>query len=139
MPRQKWPRMKTYAILCVALCIAAAACGRSLSPPTLAPLPFPTDTLRVERVAEGVWHRYLYAPGGPWAIHVLDVNLSRCNEIVAVKGADSATGLTKTTELLEWLDGQTKRNLVITFGGGVNEVMREMIAASGLGVPRVPR
>ena len=30
-----------------------------------------------------------------------------------------------TAELLEWLDSQTKRNLVITFGGGVNEVMRE--------------
>ena len=34
---------------------------------------------------------------------------------------------------------QTKRNLVITFGGGVNEVMREQVAAAGLGVPRVPR
>ncbi|WP_197375377.1 acyl-CoA dehydrogenase FadE29 [Mycolicibacterium baixiangningiae] len=44
-----------------------------------------------------------------------------------------------TAELLRWLDSQTKRNLVITFGGGVNEVMREMIAASGLKVPRVPR
>ena len=44
-----------------------------------------------------------------------------------------------TAELLHWLDQQTKRNLVITFGGGVNEVMREMIAASGLKVPRVPR
>jgi len=44
-----------------------------------------------------------------------------------------------TAELLIWLDSQTKRNLVITFGGGVNEVMREMIAASGLKVPRVPR
>ncbi|MBS1692112.1 MAG: acyl-CoA dehydrogenase family protein [Actinobacteria bacterium] len=45
----------------------------------------------------------------------------------------------ETAELLTWLDQQTKRNLVITFGGGVNEVMREMIAASGLKVPRVPR
>jgi len=44
-----------------------------------------------------------------------------------------------TAELLSWLDSQTKRNLVITFGGGVNEVMREMIAATGLKVPRVPR
>ncbi|WP_422744502.1 acyl-CoA dehydrogenase FadE29 [Mycobacterium sp. WMMD1722] len=44
-----------------------------------------------------------------------------------------------TAELLRWLDSQTKRNLVITFGGGVNEVMREMIAAAGLKVPRVPR
>jgi alkylation response protein AidB-like acyl-CoA dehydrogenase len=57
-------------------------------------------------------------------------------EIVGKYGnpAEPATG-----ELLEWLDSQTKRNLVITFGGGVNEVMREMIAASGLNVPRVPR
>lgn len=44
-----------------------------------------------------------------------------------------------TAHLLDWLDKMTKRNLVITFGGGVNEVMREMIAASGLRVPRVPR
>ncbi len=45
----------------------------------------------------------------------------------------------RTAELLEWLDSQTKRNLVITFGGGVNEVMREQVVASGLKVPRVPR
>lgn len=44
-----------------------------------------------------------------------------------------------TAELMGWLDSQTKRNLVITFGGGVNEVMREQVAAAGLGVPRVPR
>ncbi|MBV8350087.1 MAG: acyl-CoA dehydrogenase family protein [Mycolicibacterium sp.] len=44
-----------------------------------------------------------------------------------------------TKDLLGWLDTQTKRNLVITFGGGVNEVMREMVAAAGLKVPRVPR
>lgn len=45
----------------------------------------------------------------------------------------------ETSELLDWLDSQTKRNLVITFGGGVNEVMREQVAAAGLKVPRVPR
>jgi len=57
-------------------------------------------------------------------------------EVVALYGnpADPDTG-----ELLDWLDKMTKRNLVITFGGGVNEVMREMIAAFGLGVPRVTR
>src|SRR5690625_686025 len=57
-------------------------------------------------------------------------------EIVGGYGnpADPATG-----EVLEWLDVQTKRNLVITFGGGVNEVMRETIASAGLRVPRVPR
>lgn len=44
-----------------------------------------------------------------------------------------------TRALLEWLDMHAKRNLVITFGGGVNEVMRELIATAGLGMPRVPR
>ena len=44
-----------------------------------------------------------------------------------------------TGKLMDWLDKQVKRNLVITFGGGVNEVMRELIATSGLGLPRVIR
>jgi len=44
-----------------------------------------------------------------------------------------------TAELLTWLDVQAKRNLVLTFGGGVNEIQREIIAAAGLGLPRVPR
>jgi 3-oxo-4-pregnene-20-carboxyl-CoA dehydrogenase beta subunit len=56
-----------------------------------------------------------------------------------IVGAHGNAAEPDTAELLKWLDSQTKRNLVITFGGGVNEVMREMIAASGLKVPRVPR
>ncbi|GAA3029574.1 hypothetical protein GCM10010528_08860 [Gordonia defluvii] len=44
-----------------------------------------------------------------------------------------------TAELVDWLDVQEKRNVVITFGGGVNEVMRDMIATAGLGLPRAPR
>ncbi|MGC5163776.1 acyl-CoA dehydrogenase family protein [Rhodococcus sp. DT1] len=46
---------------------------------------------------------------------------------------------TDTADLLRWLDMMAKRNVVITFGGGVNEVMRELIATAGLGMPRVPR
>jgi alkylation response protein AidB-like acyl-CoA dehydrogenase len=48
--------------------------------------------------------------------------------------ADQDTG-----ELLDWLDVQVKRNTVLTFGGGVNEIQRELIATMGLGLPRVPR
>jgi alkylation response protein AidB-like acyl-CoA dehydrogenase len=44
-----------------------------------------------------------------------------------------------TAELLRWLDVQAKRNTVLTFGGGVNEIQRELIATAGLGLPRVPR
>jgi 3-oxo-4-pregnene-20-carboxyl-CoA dehydrogenase beta subunit len=45
----------------------------------------------------------------------------------------------ETGTLMEYLDGQKKRNLVLTFGGGVQEVQRELIAMFGLGLPRVPR
>jgi alkylation response protein AidB-like acyl-CoA dehydrogenase len=46
---------------------------------------------------------------------------------------------TDTATLMRWLDIQAKRNTVLTFGGGVNEVQRELIATAGLGLPRVPR
>jgi alkylation response protein AidB-like acyl-CoA dehydrogenase len=45
----------------------------------------------------------------------------------------------QTAELARWLDVQNKRNTVMTFGGGVNEVQRELIATAGLKLPRVPR
>ncbi|RNL64797.1 acyl-CoA dehydrogenase [Nocardioides marmoriginsengisoli] len=44
-----------------------------------------------------------------------------------------------TATLLHSLDATSKRNLVLTFGGGVNEVQRELIAMFGLGLPKVPR
>ena len=57
-------------------------------------------------------------------------------EVVGVHGdpADPETG-----ELMHWLDLQSKRTLVLTFGGGVNEVQRELIAQFGLNLPRVLR
>jgi alkylation response protein AidB-like acyl-CoA dehydrogenase len=57
-------------------------------------------------------------------------------EIVARHGdpADKATA-----DLTRWLDIQSKRNTVLTFGGGVNEIQRELIATVGLSLPRVPR
>lgn len=45
----------------------------------------------------------------------------------------------ETAYLLDYLDRTSKRNLVLTFGGGVNEVQRELICMFGLGLPRVPR
>ena len=58
------------------------------------------------------------------------------SELVATYGdpADPETG-----RLMSWLDSHAKRNLVLTFGGGVNEVQRELVAMNGLGLPRVPR
>jgi 3-oxo-4-pregnene-20-carboxyl-CoA dehydrogenase beta subunit len=44
-----------------------------------------------------------------------------------------------TAELMQWLDVQAKRHTVLTFGGGVDEIQRELIVTAGLGMPRVPR
>ena len=56
---------------------------------------------------------------------------------VVGRHGDPADG--PTAELMTWLDVQGRRNLVLTFGGGVNEVQRELIATAGLRLPRVPR
>ncbi|WP_230973479.1 acyl-CoA dehydrogenase [Aeromicrobium terrae] len=58
------------------------------------------------------------------------------HDVVTTYGdpADPATG-----RLAEYLDATSKRNLVLTFGGGVNEVQRELIAMFGLDLPKVPR
>jgi 3-oxo-4-pregnene-20-carboxyl-CoA dehydrogenase beta subunit len=60
----------------------------------------------------------------------------RLTEVVGRHGDPSEPG---TARLARWLDVHAKRNLVLTFGGGVNEVMRELVATAGLGLPRVPR
>ena len=39
----------------------------------------------------------------------------------------------------ERLDRGVKGTIVLTFGGGVNEVQRELIAMLGLNLPRPPR
>ncbi|MEV0547734.1 acyl-CoA dehydrogenase family protein [Nocardia salmonicida] len=57
-------------------------------------------------------------------------------EIIGRYGDSAEPG---TAELLGWLDRRTKQNLVVTFGGGVNEIMRELVATAGLDLPRVPR
>ena len=44
-----------------------------------------------------------------------------------------------TAEFIDRLDRGVKGGLVLTFGGGVNEVQREIIAMIGLGLPRAPR
>ena len=59
-------------------------------------------------------------------------------ELAGVLGRH-ADGTPGTAELMTWLDVQLKRNTVLTFGGGVNEIQRELIATAGLGLPRAPR
>jgi hypothetical protein len=45
----------------------------------------------------------------------------------------------ETADFMASADRLAKGALVLTFGGGVNEIQRELIAMIGLGLPRAPR
>ena len=60
-------------------------------------------------------------------------------ELAEVVGRHGDPADPDTAALMTWLDVQLKRNTVLTFGGGVNEVQRELIATAGLRLPRAPR
>jgi alkylation response protein AidB-like acyl-CoA dehydrogenase len=85
----------------------------------------------------------------PGAVDVADASATKVfgsevlqwlgRELIEVVGRHGDPADPDTAELVEWLDVQVKRNLVMTFGGGVNEIQREFIASFGLKLPRVPR
>lgn len=82
---------------CALLAAAAAACWVPDRPPRLgADLPgaatawLAPDTSRTVPVAEGVWYRYLWSSRGPWAVHLLEVDLDRCALTLDVARARSA-------------------------------------------------
>jgi hypothetical protein len=49
------------------------------------------DSSRVIRVAEGVVYRYLWSPRGPWAIHLIEADLTHCPLGVEVAGAGTGS------------------------------------------------
>lgn len=59
--------------------------------------------------------------------------------LMEVVGPHAGVGDGAGTVLSGMLEAQYKQALVNTFGGGVNEVQREIVASAGLGLPRVPR
>jgi len=65
---------------------AFAACAPPDTPPELRALVpdavvelLRPDTVRGGRIAGGVWYRYLWSGTGPWAIHVVEADLTRCD------------------------------------------------------------
>ena len=77
-------------------------------------LSFAADSLRSERIADGVARHFIYVASGPWAINVLDVSRDACYSAVAVKGFPGAVGRKRTSQLLVELDSSG------TVVGGVN-------------------
>ncbi|HSV41305.1 MAG TPA: acyl-CoA dehydrogenase [Nocardioidaceae bacterium] len=72
-------------------------------------------------------------------VFAADLMQSLVRELEAVVHRYADPSDPETAYLMKYLDIQAKRFLVLTFGGGVNEVQRELIAMFGLKLPRVPR
>lgn len=86
-------------------------------PPRVAPVPavpFAVDTVRAQRLREGLTRWFVYAPSGPWAVHALVVDRDACYSARALKGAHGAVGREKTSVILERL----RRSADVA--GGVN-------------------
>lgn len=50
------------------------------------------DSVRTVHVAEGIWYRYVWTSAGPWAIHLVEVDLVRCQLGLAVARAPAQIG-----------------------------------------------
>jgi len=61
------------------------------------------DSVRTERLAPGVWLHHLVRTAGPLRAHVLDIDLTACVSLRALKGGPTAVGRTTTSALLRGL------------------------------------
>lgn len=66
------------------------------------------DTVRVVTLSAGVFYRYAWSPRGPWAVHIVEADLSRCAVGLEVEAAPRQPGLRggrATVSELVWLHG----------------------------------
>jgi hypothetical protein len=61
------------------------------------------DSTRSERLAPGVWLHHLVRTTGPLRAHVLDIDLTSCVSLRALKGSPTAVGRITTSALLQQL------------------------------------
>jgi hypothetical protein len=84
--------------------------------PPFAPPAIAADSSRATVVSPGVTHRYYWMREGPWAVHVLDIDRSRCWTLGAAKGGDVAVGRSPTSGIAE----RRARESDEPVAGGVN-------------------
>ncbi|MDE2973324.1 MAG: phosphodiester glycosidase family protein [Gemmatimonadota bacterium] len=91
------------AALVAAMAVASSACaladrsgaaGPSLPSPALAWLD--PDSLRTELVGDGVFYHFAWSARGPWAVHLVSADLTRCELELAVVPAVGEDGVTRT-------------------------------------------
>jgi hypothetical protein len=72
-------------------------------------------------------------------VYGTELTIEALRLLMEIVGPEAGVADGAGAQLAGALDQQYKGALVGTFGGGVNEVQREIVAAAGLGLPRVPR
>ena len=90
--------------LSLAAALGSTACVARAPALTASSFGVPVDSFHTRVVARGVSHAFARAPGGPWALHVLSVQLDRCTALEAAKGAPGAAGRRKTSDILRARD-----------------------------------
>lgn len=81
-----WVHHSRLAAAALAVALLPGACRPPDTPPSLQDHLPPAvrallrpDTVRSALVQAGVWYGYLWSPLGPWAIHVVEADLARCD------------------------------------------------------------
>ncbi len=99
--------------------VALAACAPADTPPALANrLPAAAkaflhpDSLRTLTLAPGVWYRFVWSKRGPWAIHVVEAELRRCDVgLDVLRAAPRETGGRGLEEVSDMVTRSSERVL----------------------------
>lgn len=111
----------------LAVLLGVVACTPPDRPPRLPdPLPEATEALlqpdsaQVRRLAPGVWYRYLWSGRGPWAVHLVQADLGRCelglDVVRAPREAGKAGGHAPVTRL-EALTDSVRGGVLVAVNG----------------------
>jgi len=124
--------------VCGCLLLLLAGCARIARgpaavplPAALDPLPFRADSSVVDSLTPGVVHHAFTIREGPWAIHVLDVDRSRCWVLASLKAGNQAIGRSRTSDLVE----SAARTLGASGRGVAGAVNADFFSFTPPGVP----
>lgn len=91
-------RTRFAAVAALGACWCLGGCRSPTPTPDDAPPPLPEsalallapDTVRAQRLAEGVWYRFVWSGRGPWAVHLVSAETERCDVGLSVVPARSS-------------------------------------------------
>jgi len=103
-------RVSRLLTACAVACIASVACSPAAAPPDAVVELLMPDTVRSSAVTRGVDYHYLWSPEGPWAVHMLEVDRSRCELSLDVgvppDARDDERGFGTVSAIVEGYEGE---------------------------------